>query len=301
MSLTLPSAAGLVELLLGGVTLGGIYALMAFALSLVLATTHVLNIAHGALLVLGAALATLLQIAGVAWPVQIALLLIAAVFLGLGFEAAFVRPFIARSLEVILVSSVLITFGIAQALEAFLGFYWAKFVNPQPTFSLPFSLPRIELGEVNLSGTRLAILALTVIVALAVHLFLTRTPLGIAARAASQDHEAALIIGVNPRRVSMAIFALSTVVTVIAGVLYASLTPLAPYDGLRLTVVAFTIVVIGGVGSLPGALAGGIIVGIAEVLTAFFIGQEWAPTMYLAVFFSILLLRPQGLLTAGRR
>jgi branched-chain amino acid transport system permease protein len=301
VTIALPSAAGLVELLLGGMTLGGIYALMAFALSLVLATTHVLNIAHGALLILGAALATLLQLAGVPWPVQIVLLLIAAAFLGLGFEAAFVRPFIARPLEVILVSSVLITFGIAQALEAFLGFYWAKFVNPQPTFSLPFSLPRIELGEVNLSATRLAILALTVVVALAVHLFLTRTRLGIAARAASQDHEAALIVGVNPRRVSMAIFAISTVVTVIAGVLYASLTPLAPYDGLRLTVVAFTIVVIGGVGSLPGALAGGIIVGIAEVLTAFFLGQEWAPTMYLAVFFCILLLRPQGLLTAGRR
>jgi branched-chain amino acid transport system permease protein len=300
VNVTLPSAAGWVELLLGGMTLGGIYALMAFALSLVLATTHVLNIAHGVLLVIGAAVASLLQLTGMSLPVQVILLLVVAVFIGLGFESAFVRPFIAKPLEVILVSSILITFGLAQALEAFLGFYWAKYVNPQPTFSLPFSLPRLEFGELNLSGTRLAILALTVVIAFAVHLFLTRTALGVASRAAAQDHDAALIIGVNPRRVSMAIFSLSTVLTVIAGVLYASLTPLAPYDGLRLTVVAFTIVVIGGVGSLPGALFGGILVGIAEVLTGFFVGQQWAPTMYLAVFFAILLIRPQGLLTAGR-
>lgn len=288
------------DLLLGGISLGGIYALVAFALSLSLATTHVLNVAHGTFMVLGAALATLLfQVKPVGWPLATLVLLASFALLGLGFEAAFVRPFAAKSPDQILVGSILVTFGFALAVEALLGYYWARLVDPQPSFSLTFPLARVTLGGVAVSGTRLLILAVATAAIAAFHLFLRRTALGRAVRAVAQNYEGAVILGVNPRLVSLTIYVAGIVATSAAGVLLALAIPLEPYSGLRLTLVAMTIVVIGGVGSLPGALLGGGLLGMAEVTTAYWLGSVWAPVVSLLVFFSVLVVRPEGLW--GRR
>ena len=294
------TAQTVLDLLLGGVSLGGIYALVAFALSLSLATTHVLNVAHGTFMVLGAALATLLlRVAPVAWP--LALLALVGVFalLGLGFEAAFVRPFAAKSPDQILIGSILVTFGFALAVEALLGYYWARWVDPQPSFSLTFPLARVTVLGFALSGTRLLILLAASAAIAGFHLFLRRTPLGRAVRAVAQNYVGAVILGVNPGRVSRVIYLVGIVATASAGVLLALAIPLEPYSGLRLTLVAMTVVVIGGVGSLPGALVGGGLLGMAEVVTAYTLGSVWSPVVSLLVFFSVLVVRPEGLW--GRR
>jgi len=288
------------DLLLGGASLGGIYALVAFALSLSLATTHVLNVAHGTFMVLGAALATLLfRVVPLAWPLAILILLAGFALLGLAFEAAFVRPFAGRSPDQILVGSILVTFGFALAVEALLGYYWARLVEPQPSFSLTFPLARVSFLGVAVSGTRLTILAAAAVAIAAFHLFLRRTPLGRAVRALAQNYTGAVILGVNPRVVSLTIYLTGIVATAAAGVLLSLAIPLEPYSGLRLTLVAMTIVVIGGVGSLPGALLGGGLLGMAEVATAYVLGSVWAPVVSLLVFFSVLVVRPEGLW--GRR
>jgi branched-chain amino acid transport system permease protein len=118
-------------------------------------------------------------------------------------------------------------------------------------------------------------------------------------RAVAQNYAGALILGVNPRRVSRAIYLAGIVATAGAGVLLALAIPLEPYSGVRLTLVAMTIVVIGGVGSLPGALLGGGLLGMAEVLTAYAFGSIWSPVVSLVVFFAVLVIRPEGLW--GRR
>ena len=118
-------------------------------------------------------------------------------------------------------------------------------------------------------------------------------------RALAQNHAGAVILGVNPRLVSRAIYLAGIVATAAAGVLLALAIPLEPYSGLRLTLVAMTIVVIGGVGSLPGALLGGGLLGTAEVATAYVLGSVWAPVVSLLVFFVVLVVRPEGLW--GRR
>jgi branched-chain amino acid transport system permease protein len=288
------------DLLLGGISLGGIYALVAFALSLSLATTHVLNVAHGTFMVLGAALATLLfRFVPVAWPLALLGLLLAFAALGLLFEVAFVRPFAARSPDQILVGSILVTFGFALAVEALLGYYWARWVDPQPAFSLTFPLARVTVLGFALSGTRLTILLAAAAAIAGFHVFLRRTSLGRAVRAVAQNYTGAVILGVNPRRVSLAIYLAGIVATAGAGVLLALAIPLEPYSGVRLTLVAMTIVVIGGVGSLPGALLGGGLLGMAEVFTAYAFGSIWAPVVSLVVFFSVLVIRPEGLW--GRR
>jgi branched-chain amino acid transport system permease protein len=284
------------DLLLGGVSLGGIYALVAFALSLSLATTHVLNVAHGTFMVLGAALATLLfRIAPAPAPVIVLVLILAFAAWGLLFEAAFVRPFAVRSPEQILVGSILVTFGFALAAEALLGYYWARWVDPQPAFSLTFPLARLSIFGIAVSGTRLAILLVAGGAIVLFHLFLRHAPLGRAVRAVAQNYTAAVILGVNPRRISRAIYVTGILATAGAGVLLALAIPLEPYSGVRLTLVAMTIVVIGGVGSLPGALLGGGLLGMAEVLTAYAFGSIWSPVVSLLVFFSVLVIRPEGL------
>ncbi len=293
----MPTPQTLVELIVGGIALGGIYALMAFALSLALATTHILNIAHGSFLVMGAALGTLLlRHLGIPVLLSLGLCVVAFALAGLVFELVCVRPLLGRAPERILIGSILITFGFALAFEAALGFYWAKFVDPQPSFSLSIAMPRLQLWGVSVSGTRLAILGFVSVAILLFHLFLRKTSIGKMARAIAQDYEGALILGINPRAVSVTIFTVGLLATGLSGLILIFATPLDPYQGLRLTLIALTVIVIGGVGSLPGALLGGIVLGIAEVFTAFFAGAVWSPVTYLLVFFVVLLVRPEGLL-----
>ncbi len=284
------------ELVLGGISLGGVYALMALALSLALATTNILNVAHGSFMVLGAALSTLLfKQTGVHPLASLGVLIVVFALVGWLFEAVCVRPLLGRSPERALTGSILITFGFALAFEATLGYSWAKFVDPQPTFALPVTMPPLALWGVSLSGTRLVILAFVCVAVFLFHLFLRRTPIGKMARAIAQDYEGALILGINPRAVSVTIFTLGLLATALSGTFFILATPLGPHDGLRLTMVAMTVVVIGGVGSLPGALLGGIVLGVADVFTAFLVGAVWSPVTYVLVFFLVLLLRPEGL------
>lgn len=282
-------------------TLGGIYALLAFTLSMALATTHVLNVAHGTLMVLGAALSTLLvRFMGLALPLSILILVASFALIGLLFDAIFVRPILHKSRETILISSIVVTFGLALAVEALLGFYWARLVHPEPSFSLSFPVPHIEIGGIVVSTQRLMILAYAVGAIGLFHLFLKQTPLGKAARALAQDYEGALIVGVNPQAVSRVIYTLGITFTAISGAFYVLTVPLDPYQGIWLTLVALIVVVIGGVGRLLGALFGGILLGMVQVLTSFFVGSRWSPIVFLLVLFVVLVIRPQGLLEARR-
>jgi branched-chain amino acid transport system permease protein len=283
------------------VTLGGIYALLAFTLSMALATTHVLNVAHGTLMVLGAALSTLLvRFMGLALPLSILILVASFALIGLLFDAIFVRPILHKSRETILISSIVVTFGLALAVETLLGFYWARLVHPEPSFSLSFPVPHIEIGGIVVSTQRLMILAYAAGAIGLFHLFLKQTPLGKAARALAQDYEGALIVGVNPQAVSRVIYTLGITFTAISGAFYVLTIPLDPYQGIWLTLVALIVVVIGGVGRLLGALVGGILLGMVQVLTSFFVGSRWSPIVFLLVLFVVLVIRPQGLLEARR-
>lgn len=287
----------LADLAVGGLTLGGVYALVAFTLSMVLATTHVMNVAHGSIMVLGAAASTLLlSHMKLGLPASLVLLVLGSLAAGVLFEAAFVRPILHRPPETILITSIVITFGLALAVQTLLGFYWAKLVNPEPTFTVTYSVPSLPLGDVVLPGRRLVILAFAALAIFSFHLFLMRTPMGQAARALSQDYEGALIVGVRPRAVSLWIVTLGTVFTALAGAFYAWAIPVNPFDGIWLTLVALIVVVLGGVGRVVGALVGGVLLGVAQVATSFVFTAAWSVPVLLAILFAVLIVRPQGLL-----
>jgi branched-chain amino acid transport system permease protein len=286
-----------IELLISGVTLGGLYALMAFALSLSLSTTRVLNIAHGGFLIIGAALGMLLtKYLHLPFLLALPLFVIAGGIFGYLFEITVVRPLLGKPPNEILIGSILITFGFTMALDAFLSFYWAKFVDPQPTFSLTLHLRPLRFLGLNVSGSRIVIMAFASVMVLFFHFLLKYTSMGKAARAIAQDSEGALITGINPQWIALQVYVLGILTTAIAGAFYVLLIPLEPYSSFRLTLIALTIIVIGGVGSLLGALVGGVVLGTAEVLTAFFITPAWSPMTYLLIFFLVLVVKPEGFL-----
>jgi len=291
-----------VELLLAGVVVGGLYALMAFSFSLILATTHVLNVAHGVFMVLGAAGVTLL-VRHLGLPVAMGFAAVGVGFVAVGalVYATLVRPLSDREPGEVLVGSILVTFGLALAAEALLGFYWARLVEPQPVFALTPRVASLRLGEVVVSGSRAVALLFTALAVAILHLLLVRTRIGKEARAVAQNAIGARIIGLEPRRVAAAVLTVGITAAALSGAVFVLAIPLTPYEGLRLTMIAFTVSAAGGVGNLPGALAAGVALGVAEVFTGYWVGPVWSPMTSLLVLFGVLLLRPVGLLGGAGR
>lgn len=288
------------DLLMSGLCLGGIYSLMAFSLSISLSTTRVLNIAHGGFLILGAALAMFLtRHLGLSLPYAIPIFILSWAAFGCLFEICLIKPLIGKSPHDVLIGSILITFGFTIAMDAFLSFYWAKWVDPTPTFSLTYRLPPLHVLGYTFSGTRTLIVAFAASMILLFHLLLKYLSIGKAARAIAEDAEGALITGINPQGIAIKIYVLAALTAGTAGAFYVLLTPLSPYASFHLTLIALTIIVIGGVGSLPGALVGGVVLGIAEVVTAFFFTPAWSPVVYLLIFFLVLVIKKEGLMGAA--
>jgi branched-chain amino acid transport system permease protein len=288
------------ELVISGLSLGGVYALLAFAMSLTISTTRVLNVAHGVFFVWGGAFFVIFSHRLHLHPVlAIAILTVLFFVLALLFQWAIVRTLLGRSVHLLLVGSIMATFGLGLSMESALGYSWVTFVDPYPVFSSSLVMFPVHLGGVVLSGSRLVILAFVVVTVTAFHLFLHKTFLGKGARAMAQNFDGFLVIGLNPYRLSLILFSLAIVATAISGAFYVLAVPLDPYQGLPLTLKSFTVVILAGVGNLPGTLAAGALLGLAEVITSQFFGTVWAPAVSLAVLFLVLVLRPTGLFGKG--
>ena len=147
-----------------------------------------------------------------------------------------------------------------------------------------------------MSTTDLYILVGIVVLTLALHLILTRTWFGRAVRSVTQDSVGARICGVRAGAIHAATVAFGSGIAAVAGVLYTLNYPINPYEGFGLTVKAFTVIILGGIGSLPGALLAGIFLGVAEALCGFFWTSDWAPGLSIMLLLAILVVFPHGLL-----
>jgi branched-chain amino acid transport system permease protein len=281
-----------VQLLIGGVLQGGIYALGAFGLSIIFGVLRVLNVAHGDFLMLGGMLTYYFY---TTWgvPPWGALLAVFPIFLLGGFlvERVLIRPIAGMPHHEFLVASILITLGIALAIEDV-----TAFALTQPVKGIDYFLPPIRLGGVVVSSLRLIFLALIVALTAALHLFLQRSFMGKALRAVMEDREGALLAGIDVQKAATVAFGLGTALTATAGVFFVTLIPVDPHIGIPLTLKYLAIIVLGGVGNLPGAMAGSVVLGLSESVVSFYVGAEWSLTVAFFVLIGILLLRPRGLL-----
>jgi len=288
------------ELIISGLSLGGIYALLAFALSLTISTTRILNVAHGVFFVWGGAIFVVLSQHLKLNPV-LSLLILTAVFFGfaLAFQRAIVSPLLGRSVQLLLIGSIMATFGLALSMESALGYTWVTYVDPYPVFTSSLAMFPLTLGGVALSGSRLVILAFVLVMVIGSHLFLQKTFMGKGARAMAQNFDGFVVIGLDPYRLSRILFTLAIMATAVSGAFYVLAVPLNPYEGLPLTLKAFTVVILAGVGNLPATLVAGGVLGLAEVITSQFLGTVWAPAVSLAILFLVLVFRPTGLFGKG--
>jgi branched-chain amino acid transport system permease protein len=288
------------ELVISGLSLGGIYALLAFALSLTISTTRILNVAHGVFFVWGGALFVAFSQHMQLHPVLAMVLLTACFFVvALFFQWGIVNRLLGRSAQFLLVGSILATFGLALSMESALGYGWVTYIDPYPVFTSPLAVFPVRLAGVALSGSRLVILAFVLLLVIASHLFLHHTFLGKGARAMAQNFDGFLIIGLNPYRLSLVLFTMAIMATAVSGAFYVLAVPLNPYEGLPLTLKAFTVVILAGVGNLLATLVAGAVLGLAEVITSQFLGAVWAPAVSLAILFLVLVCKPTGLFGKG--
>jgi len=285
-----------VQLLISGVLLGGLYALVAFGLSLIYGVVRILNFAHG----------TILAVAGIGasmaftrWglnPIAIAVLMLPLFFaFGYAMYVLLLQPLRSRNAAQFTVGTVLVTVGLLLILSDLTSFFAGATTK---NIQLPFHA--FIFGDVIVSSNQLYILIGIVVMTILLHLFLTRTWFGRAIRAVTQDPVGAQICGIRSHTIHASTVGVGVAIVAIAGVLYVINFPIDPYAGFELTVKAFTIIILGGIGNLMGALFAGIFLGVAEALTGYFWASDWAPAVSIVLLLVILVLFPKGVLSRGR-
>ena len=284
----------LAQTLLNGVLQGGVYAAAAVGLSLIFGVSGILNAAHGELLMLGAFTTYwLFKVYGVdpllTLPISFALLFL------LGYALQYLV--LNRTLGAPLLVSLLVTFGISLVLVNTALRVWSADYR---MMAVPYFGESLALGPFIIPLSRLTAFTAGVGMVGGLYWLLQRADLGRMIRATAQDWEMASLMGVNPRLVYAVTFGLGSAVTGVAGSLVAFYSPVQPNMGLTYTLFAFSVVVLGGMGYIPGVLWGGLVLGIAQAVTETY--TEAGLSLLVAFFLLYLILRfmPAGIMGKGR-
>jgi branched-chain amino acid transport system permease protein len=271
-----------------GLIVGAFYALMALGLSLILNLSGVINFAHGGFLALGGYFAyMLIPVIGFWGALLVAPALVAV--LGLVVERILIRRIYGRDP----LYGLLLTFGLAFVLQDATRYFWGA-------QSLPYQIPTVLASPLSsqfffLTGYRLFMIAIVAIAVIGLFLILNRTRLGMRIRAGTLDLDTVSALGVNVRLLRNVNFALGIFLAGLAGVLAAGMLGLQPTIGDSLIMPSFVAIIVGGLGSLPGTLLGGLLIGVASGLTTVIFPSATEAVMYVMMGL-VLLLRPRGLL-----
>lgn len=277
------------QLTLQGFLMGGVYGLIALGLSLIFGVMRVINFAHGEMMVFAMFLAVTLLLWLEIDP-YFSFLLCAALMFGVGYGVQ--RIFVNRILPLKEAMQVLVLVGLAIIFENTTLMIWGgSDVSPKTSLALA----SLRIGFLSVDVARLVAFALAVLMTLAVLLFLKKTDAGKAIRAAADNRLGALLVGTPIERVYAVCFGIGTACVGAAGALLVPLMPAKATMGAPYTVVSFVIVILGGMGSLVGALAGGLLIGVAESLGTVFLPSSMKQVVSFSIMVLILLFRPRGL------
>jgi branched-chain amino acid transport system permease protein len=280
----------LIQLIAGGLLLGAVYALFSSGLTLIWGMMNVINFAHGDFVMLG------MYVAFVVWSVMgggpAAAVPIAALALAsLGVVCYFVL--IRHIMRGPMLAQILGTFGLALLLRYSAFWYFGTSFRTLPETLVGGTL---LIGPIRVESSRLLAGVVALVVTACLHLILTRTALGSRMLAVAEDATAAELMGIRPDRMQAIAWALAAAATGVAGALIANFFYVAPSVGETLAIVAFVTVSLGGFGSVPGALAAGLLIGVIESVSAYAIGAIYKDIVVYALFVLALWLRPVGLM-----
>ncbi len=285
----------LLQQLVLGLLIGGLYGLAAAGLALVFGVLKVLNVAHGELIMLGGYGAFwLAALAGLDPFVSLAIVIPGALLFG-GILYWGLFGWVMRAPEETRIkNSLLIGFGLALALDTAAVRLWTA---DERSITTGYAGAALSVGGIAIPLVRLASLVLAFTLIGGVHLLLVRWRWGRAIRAAAEDWEAALMTGIDVRRAYLLAFAIGTALAGAAGTLVSVGYSVSPSIGLEWTLKALVVVVLAGLGSLPGTFVGGLVLGVAEALAANVFGGPYREVVGLVIFFVVLVARPQGFFT----
>jgi branched-chain amino acid transport system permease protein len=282
--------SGLAEALLWGVANGCIYILLATGLNLIFGVMKLVNFAHGQLLMVGAFVAyEVTTITGLNPYASILVSMGLVALIGIVLEKFAFRK--VRGTEKL--NEIFISLGLIYVFENVATLLWVENYNIQ--IPSPLSGLSLPLGEVLLSYDRILAIVIVIVILLGLVLLTKKTKIGLAMRATSQKSDAAMLMGININRVYVFTFAVGAALAGAAGALYGIIFPFNPAIGALPTIKAFAIIILGGLGSIPGAVAGGLLYGIAEKATGYLTSGTWENAVAFVLLIIVLVIRPTGL------
>lgn len=276
--------------LISGILIGGVYALIGIGLTIIFGVMRVINFAHGDIMMIGMYLTyNFFTLAGVDPFASIAFT-IPLMFL---FGAILQKTFINRVLGALPQNQILLTIGLGLIMSNTMMFIYT---SDYKILTTSYSSSSFNIGTISISWPLAISFLITAAITLLLYWFLMRTDTGQAIRATAQDREAAQLMGINVKRMSILAFGMGAALAGTAGALISPTYYIFPQIGSTFTLKAFVITVLGGMGSIVGATIGGVIIGVAESLGAVYISSGWKDVVVFVLFLLVLLFKPAGLL-----
>jgi len=278
-----------IESLLNGLLLGGIYAVAALGLSLVFGIMDVVNLAHGHMLMVGAYVAILFFMATGITPL-IGMILAAVILFGFGMvlHVVILDNVVGEGIE----QPIIVLFGLALVLQS-VGRILLGSEAQAAELGIPGSA--ISIGSATLSFPRVVTFVVALVLILGTWAFLRYTTTGLAIRATAQNNAAAQYMGINTDNIFALTLGIGTALAGAAGALLSMLFPITPFVGWSYLLKAFAVVVLGGVGSIAGTLVGGLVLGVSENVGVLYLGGGFRDIISFSIFLIVLLIRPHGL------
>lgn len=277
---------------LNGVLLGGVYALIALGLTLIYGVLHIINFAHGSLLML-ALYGVFFLVSATGINPYLALPILTIGFFALGYLLQ--RSVIAKASHGRDENVLLVTLGVSIIIENLALFFWKADTR---SLDFPLSFETVDLGFTFVPLTSVIAFGGAVLVALGLWLLIGFTDLGKAIRAVAKERQGAKLVGIDVDHMFAMSFGIGTAVLGAAACLMLPMFYVSPSVGHVFVLIAFTVVVLGGMGSFPGALIGGLIIGLTESLGSLYLGESLGQLGVFVIFIAVLLFRPTGLFGA---
>ncbi|MDO5326984.1 MAG: branched-chain amino acid ABC transporter permease [Clostridia bacterium] len=278
--------------LINGLSLGSIYAIIALGYTMVYGIAKMLNFAHGDVIMIGAYIAFCgLQYWGMPPVLAIIVAMTVCTVLGITIEGLAYRPLRHAAGLAVLITAI----GMSYLLQNIALMVWGANPKSFPRTFINSSI--LRLGELSISSATIITICANIVIMVALTLFTAKTKMGKAMRCVSEDRGAAELMGINVNRTISVTFAIGSALAAIAGVLLCSSYPiLQPTTGSMPGIKAFTAAVFGGIGSIPGAMLGGVLLGVIEIFGKAYISTELGDAIVFAVLIVVLLVKPTGLL-----
>ncbi len=282
------------QALISGLSLGSIYALIALGYTMVYGIAKMLNFAHGDIIMIGAysviVSLTTLHLPGIA---AVVISIAVCALLGITIEFLAYKPLRKSSPLAVLITAIGVSYFLQNVALIIFGSTQLPFDKDKKLFDLPV----VKFGKVEINGITLLTLIVTAVIMVGLTLFINKTKMGKAMRAVSEDKEAAELMGISVNRTISVTFAIGSALAAVASIFYGgTYVYIRPTTGSMPGIKAFTAAVFGGIGSIPGAMLGGILLGVIEQFAKTYISPQWSDAIVFAVLVVVLVVKPTGLL-----